>query len=119
MSKEEKDSELVAVKWIRPGHRHHNVVHLVSRSLVKPHPDGDDRVIVRWPLKGKEPDNWEGTLEHGSSRSARASGAAADQAPGRAHNTCAEIQPHPPAAACKKTRSAGNAAQKGKNKGKQ
>ena len=103
MSKEEKESQLVAMKWTQPGHRHHNMVHLVSRSLVKPHPD-----------------NWKGMLKDGSSPSARASGAARDQAPGHVHNSCAEIQPLPPAAACKKTRTARNAAiQKGKNKGKQ
>ena len=58
-----RERELVAVKWNRPGHRHHNVMHLVSSTLVTPHPDGSGRVVIRWPQKGKEPEIWEGMLE--------------------------------------------------------
>ena len=64
MSTPEEENALVAVKWHRPGHQHHNVVHLVSRMLVSPR---GDRVVVRWPWKGKEPDIWEGTVEDGGS----------------------------------------------------
>ena len=34
---------------------------------MSPHPDGGDRVVVRWPRKGKEPDIWKGTVEDGGS----------------------------------------------------
>lgn len=66
-----EENQPVAVKWHRPGHRHHNAVHLVSRTLVSPHP-GPDQIgatewIVRWLRKGKEPEIWEGTVEDGSS----------------------------------------------------
>ena len=58
MSKE----DLVAVHWIRPGHRHRNVVHLVSKALVTAHPDGKGKVVVQLPRKGKDPDIWDGIL---------------------------------------------------------
>ena len=62
-SKNNRVDELVNVRWDRPGNRHHNVLHGVSRSLVSPHPDGNGRVIVWWPRRGKEPELWEGMLE--------------------------------------------------------
>ena len=52
----------IAVRWIRSGHRHNNVVHLVSKTTVTAHPDRNGRVVVRWLRKGKELDIWEGVL---------------------------------------------------------
>ena len=44
-----RNLDLVAVKRILPNHRYHNVVHLVSRTIVTAHPDGNKRGIVHWP----------------------------------------------------------------------
>ena len=59
MAKKDTDSQLVAVRWDRPGSCHHGQVHRVSRHLVD-YLDGG-KVVVWWPsrAKGKE---WKGEL---------------------------------------------------------
>ena len=48
-------TEMVPVRWIRPGSRHHNVVHYVHRDLVHPTESSasSDRVTVFWPKRRK------------------------------------------------------------------
>ena len=61
MDRHPSDTDLIPVKWHRPGRRFHGVVHLVSAHLVDPAPTADapGRVKVWWPnrARGKE---WEG-----------------------------------------------------------
>ena len=54
---------MIVVRWDKPGSRHHNVVHYVSKDLLHQVPDSN-RVIVMWPRKGKkDPERWEAVLE--------------------------------------------------------
>ena len=55
-------TDMVPVRWIKPGSRHHNVVHyLVLRT-------DTDRVTVLWPKKGKkEPEKWDAIIVQDSS----------------------------------------------------
>ena len=53
--------DMVAIKWERPGSRHHGVVHYVHQDIVKDVPDQPGKVMVLWPKKGKkEPEVWDG-----------------------------------------------------------
>ena len=55
-------TDMVPVKWIKPGSRHHNVVHYVHQDLIHP-TDTADQVIVFWPRKGKkEAEKWDAVL---------------------------------------------------------
>ena len=53
---------MVAVKWDRPGSRHHGVVHYVHQDIVHDVPGQPGRVEVLWPRKGKKtaPETWQG-----------------------------------------------------------
>lgn len=52
---------MVAVKWDKPGSRHHGVVHYVHQDLVKDVAGQPGKVLVLWPKKGKkEPEVWDG-----------------------------------------------------------
>lgn len=87
MFSQPKNTDLVAVRWNRPGHRHNNVVHLVSKTIVAAHPDGNGRVIVHWPRKGKEPELWEGVLADDQDQEAKAE----DEVNGQCNFKCARI----------------------------
>ena len=55
-------TDMVPVKWIKPGSRHHNVVHYVHQDLIHP-TDTADQVIVFWPRKGKKKaEKWDAVL---------------------------------------------------------
>ena len=62
-----KKSEMIAVCWDRSNSVYHGVVHSVSRSLAVS--QEDNRVIVHWPRKGKEPEVWHGTIVEQSGKS--------------------------------------------------
>ena len=60
-------TDMVPVRWIKPGSRHHSVVHYVHCDLVLP-TDTADRVTILWPKKGKkEPEKWNAVIVHDSS----------------------------------------------------
>jgi hypothetical protein len=47
--------EMIAVRWDKPGSRHHNVVHKdLVRQVHVPGPPDSNRAIVLWPRKGKK-----------------------------------------------------------------
>lgn len=53
---------MVPVRWVKPGSRHHNVVHYVHQDLVL-RTDDTDRVTVLWPKKGKKgPEKWDAVI---------------------------------------------------------
>ena len=59
-------TDMVPGRWIKPGSRHHNVVHYVHRDLVLR--TNTDRVTVLWPKKGKKgPEKWDAVIVQDSS----------------------------------------------------